>query len=228
MEKNRGRIIPTWLALIGLFLCICCVLPVTYVVGDITLHVVGILPTYTPNITRTIFAAQIASRTPSTTTLIQSPVIPTVGHEPISSPDVVIIDLSSPTPTQTQEPTSTPQPTATPAFVWQTPTASALTMNDIERNYSDLTDIQWNDYSKSIIGQRVHWRGTVDEVYTSGTINVDVGQDYFHSVFLDGVPKDIGKTLQKDSVIEFEATIHGIYTFLGLTVSLNSVVFIIN
>ena len=107
------------------------------------------------------------------------------------------------------------------ATVIPTATLSPLTMSEIESSYSNLTDIQWDDYEQSLKGIRIHWTGTVNEVRPDGTIYLDVGQGSFRSVYLDGVPLDVGKTIDKGQVIEFEATIKNVSTFLGLSVYLN-------
>jgi hypothetical protein len=111
----------------------------------------------------------------------------------------------------TQEPT--PIPTITP---------SSLTMGEIENNRGKLTEAQWEDYAKSLVGVRVHWTGSVDQVTKDGTIYLDAGQGAFRSVYLDGISQDVWKTLNKDQVIEFEATISRVTTFLGLSVWLDN------
>lgn len=120
-------------------------------------------------------------------------------------------------PTHTPLPTSTPIPTATPV---------SITYRDIERNYEDMTDIQWDNYSSGIIGMRVHWRGRVIDIDEDGTIYLDVGQELFHRCFLDGVSREVAATINKGTYIEFEATVTDITTFLGLTVWLDDPVLI--
>jgi hypothetical protein len=123
---------------------------------------------------------------------------------------------------ETVVPTSTP----VPVVAIPTVTPSAITWSDIERSINDMTDIQRKDFLKTIKGVRVHWRGLVKDVDTNGTITLDMGQDMFISIFMKGVPKEISKTLNKDQIIEFEATITAIYNFLGCIVDLNDPVLI--
>jgi len=127
------------------------------------------------------------------------------------------LPTNTPLPTSTPTPTSTPIPTATPA---------PLTYQDIERNYETMTDMQWDSYYSGIIGTRVRWRGKVTDVDEDGTIFLDVGQELFHSCFLNGVPREVAATINKGDYIEFEATITDITTFLGLAVWLDNPVLI--
>lgn len=120
-------------------------------------------------------------------------------------------------PTDTPGPTDTPPPTPIP-----TATPSDLTMADIERQYEDLTDLQWEDYILTLPGVRIHWIGTVNEVTDDGTIILDIGQGFFRSVYLDGLDIEIGKTLNKGMLIEFDATIRKATTFLGLSIWLEN------
>ena len=99
-------------------------------------------------------------------------------------------------------------------------TPSDLTMFDIERNYENLTKIQWKEYAQSLKGLRVRWTGSIEEVYDNGNINLDVGEEFFHGVSLKGVPLENVKILNKGQVIEFTATIKDVSTFLGLYVYL--------
>lgn len=122
-------------------------------------------------------------------------------------------------PTNTPSPTDTPLPTPMPI---PTATLSPLTYRDIERNYENMTDMQWDNYYPGIIGTRVRWFGRVSEVTDDGTIFLDVGQALFRSCFLNGVPREVAMTINEDDYIEFEATIVNITMFLGLTVWLDS------
>ena len=121
--------------------------------------------------------------------------------------------LVADSPTITPIPSPTVVPTATP---------SPLTMEDIEDNYENLTDLQWKDYVKTLPGLRVHWVGEVREVYEDGDITLNVGQGWFRSVFLEDVPLDTAKTLNKGQYIEFDATVRKVTTFLGLQIWLNN------
>jgi hypothetical protein len=121
---------------------------------------------------------------------------------------------------------STRQITVKPPTAIPTITASPLTMGEIEQNYKTLTDLQWEDYKKSLIGLRIHWVASVSEVSDDGTVYLEAGQGSFHSVFLEGVLGDTVKTLNKDQVIEFDATIRDVNTFLSLAIWLNNPVII--
>lgn len=132
-------------------------------------------------------------------------------------PSTVSVANKTPVGTNTPIPTNTPVGTNTP---------SPLTMSDIELKYTSLTDIQWKDYAKSLIGIRIHWTAKVTEVTEDGTVYLDAGQEMFHSVYLYDVPIETVKTLTKGQVIEFEATIKDVTTFLGLSIWLNNPVII--
>ncbi len=103
-----------------------------------------------------------------------------------------------------------------------TATLTPISMAEIERNYESLTDIQWGDYVKSIEGIRVRWKASVNEVQEDGDVTLDAGQDLFRSIFLEGLSIDNAKLLNKGQVIEFEATIRDVTTFLGLTIWLDN------
>jgi hypothetical protein len=132
-------------------------------------------------------------------------------------PSTIGVTEELPTATNTLIPTIAPIPTIT---------AVPLTMSEIELNYNKLTDIQWKDYQQSLIGVRVHWTAQVREVDNGGTIYLDVDQELFHSVYLDDVPIGTAKTFSKGQIIEFNATIESVSTFLGLAIWLNNPVII--
>ncbi|MFW5700538.1 MAG: hypothetical protein ACOCWM_02515 [Cyclobacteriaceae bacterium] len=106
-----------------------------------------------------------------------------------------------------------------------TPTATKLTYKEIEQNYAKMTDAQWNNYENEIIGTRVNWRASVREVYEDGTVTLDMNQEFLHSIYLDGISYESALELDKGSVIEFEASIVDITTFLGLSVYLDNPIF---
>lgn len=108
------------------------------------------------------------------------------------------------------------------ATVIPTATPSPITIAEIEMNYKNLTDIQWDEYVQAIEGVRVRWNASVNEVYEDGDVALDAGQGLFRSVFLKGLSVDNAKLLKKDQVIEFEATISNVTTFLGLTIRLDN------
>ncbi len=113
--------------------------------------------------------------------------------------------------------TLTPLATRVPTI-----TPSALTMQEIEEKRENFTEIQWEEYEKSLKGVRVHWTGSVDQVTEDGTVYLDVGESLFHGVYLDGLPRDTLRQLNKGQVIEFEATIKNVSTILGLAIRLDS------
>ena len=97
-----------------------------------------------------------------------------------------------------------------------TPTLSSITVREIEENHDQLTDIQWDDYTNSLAGARVRWTVRVTEVEDDGTFFLNAGEMHLlTSVYLDGVSTETARTINKDQLIEVEASIEKVNTFLG-------------
>jgi hypothetical protein len=89
-----------------------------------------------------------------------------------------------------------------------TPTPMALSYEGFCSYYASLTDIQKADYEKTLVGKRVRWTGVVSEVRENGRIYFQSARDCtFFWVYLDGVPLDQARGLNKGQAIQFEAQV---------------------
>lgn len=108
----------------------------------------------------------------------------------------------------------------TPNSAGQSLTRS-LTYRQIEDQFNALTDLQRDQYLPTLTGQTVHWAGTVNNVESDGSLDLDLGQrGLFYNVALAGVPKEIGLTLNRGDAVEFDATITKAVRAAGLDITL--------
>jgi hypothetical protein len=128
-------------------------------------------------------------------------------------------------PTDTPLPSDTPEPSQTPIFApvgQEFPPASMTWYEELLANKGSMTDLQFKGYLDSIVGSRVHLIGEVNEVHEDGEIYLTgQGGGFFDSVYLQGVPTEIGVTLNKGQLIEFDATIREFVEFIVFSVYLN-------
>jgi serine/threonine protein kinase len=105
----------------------------------------------------------------------------------------------------------TPSATQTPVFWDPYKTYDPIVEMDIGeifRMKSQLTDIQFNEYSGEQIGKRVFVRATVRDVDDDGGLYVKpIGLYFFNNISVYGIPMDISLNLNKGDVIEFNAKI---------------------
>ncbi len=123
-----------------------------------------------------------------------------------------------PAATATPKPTPTPKPIADIVFV------------EVRDKRAAMTDAQWDNYRKPLIGQRVEWVGWVSDVDDKGSrgkILVDMDPpDTFLSTFDVSfyIPKEEVLKYNKDQEITFQGDIDSITDILGsLLVSLEDV-----
>ncbi|MCP4537738.1 MAG: hypothetical protein GY832_11375 [Chloroflexi bacterium] len=91
-EQWRTRRTLTIIIITILSVILCPVCGFSYLVANVTMHVVGILPTYTPTVTNTLPPTYTPTSTPTPT------VTPTPTHTPTPSPTNTPIPTSTPTP----------------------------------------------------------------------------------------------------------------------------------
>jgi hypothetical protein len=114
------------------------------------------------------------------------------------------------TPTETPEFTPTPgallvESTATPTPVTESG-ALGLTLNQLIRRYGDMTDLQKQEYAKTLPGKTVFWIAEVYNVTTDGTMILD--NPYGGGrVTLKGVPIETALAIDKGMLIEFRGMI---------------------
>jgi hypothetical protein len=105
----------------------------------------------------------------------------------------------------------TATPTSTPIF-WDSsrkyPQPVPGLYQLILDNKNTMTDIQFKDYLSSLKGQRIHLKATVIEVLADNRVYFEAtGGGFFDTVYLSGLPRDILLALNKDQIVEFDATI---------------------
>lgn len=133
----------------------------------------------------------------------------------------------SPTPMPTN--TATPTPTPTPS-VTRTATRTAIATPTVQSTstspaptivhnleYEQLQSC-WNSGGTRILldecmnsakGKRVHWVAEVSNVYSDGSVSIDVNssQCLLCLVWLEGLPLSTARTLQRGQIIEFDGQI---------------------
>jgi len=115
-------------------------------------------------------------------------------------------------PSETSVPTiiETPAPTNTPIYFqpgkeYFTPVPNLYAT--ILKNKKDMTELQFKDFLVSSIGQRLHMKAKVYQVEEDKIHMSPLEGGLFDSAYLYNVPRDILITINKDAIIEFDATI---------------------
>lgn len=125
---------------------------------------------------------------------------------------------------------SSKSPLTSSAAYTPTPTASPLLYDelmDTVENKRDMTDLQFEDYLNGVIGTRIRMEGIIIDVKKDGEILLDTQRSgFFDSIFLQGVPSDITKNLNKGENIIFEAAIKEFNAILGTSLYLDNPVII--
>lgn len=91
---------------------------------------------------------------------------------------------------------------------------TSLSYLAIRQNQQRLTGVQWDEYEKSITGQRVQWQGTVNEIKPDITgenyvwIDMDTPTDKLPDVYFS-YPKDQALTYSKGQPVAFQGDIAG-------------------
>ena len=85
-----------------------------------------------------------------------------------------------------------------------------------------MTDIQFKNYLNNITGSRVHFKATVYQVDKDGEVYLSaMGGGFFDQVLLDGLPNEIALKLNKNQVIEFDATLREFTDFIVFSVTVD-------
>lgn len=95
--------------------------------------------------------------------------------------------------------------------------------NTIRNTMNGMTDVQWNEYSNTLIGRQVvNWHGWIEEVTTSvggfPTVNIDMDppSEMFsvQDVYFE-LPSDQAMKLFKDQEVVFSGRIDFLYNLIG-------------
>jgi len=88
-----------------------------------------------------------------------------------------------------------------------------------------MTDIQFNDYLASIIGERIHMKARIIEVSENNTILLSATEGRgINSITLLGLSREILVSLNKEQIIEFDATIKDFSVFIFTSIDLDDLV----
>ncbi len=126
--------------------------------------------------------------------------------------------------TFTPTPSSTPSPTGTVSPTWTiTPTLipGALDCNMINSKQANgMTDLQWAEYSKTVVGKAGYFSGTVDNVKVNGIVELVAGNQ--QCVFeLSNIPIARAIKINKDQYMEGYGAISAIDNADILVIHLN-------
>lgn len=118
-----------------------------------------------------------------------------------------------------------PAPAPVPATV---PVSTDLAFINIRRAMETQTDLQFEEYARSLKGKRIRWRGYVEEVREKmfGGYEVWIDMDPPHAPLsvqdvTFAVPKAQALRLDKDDSLLFEGTIARVGSLLGATVQID-------
>ena len=111
-----------------------------------------------------------------------------------------------------QTPTvATPTPVGTPVYPnnyadYSLPIPDLY--KQISDNYASMTKLQYQEYSASLVGKRVHLEMSVTDVRTDGMVELCSGNPGSDGcVLLEGLPKDMSLKLTKFQTMSFDGTI---------------------
>lgn len=135
--------------------------------------------------------------------------------------DLASLEKAEPTPVAEviETETATPTPVLTPTPV-PTPTLVMLTCADVERKRKELTDLQWEAYSREIMGEEMRFGGKIIDVYDDGSVQVldRTCKNLLTVVKLHEIPLGVAAGLNKDQFIEGEGIVREVDIFLGLMI----------
>ena len=100
--------------------------------------------------------------------------------------------------------------------------ALALSYEEIDRNCQNITDAQFSEYSKTLVGKRVTWTGKVTDVSENWLdpnyeVKIDMDETGVFDVSFD-VPKSLALQLEKNAYYKFAGTIKRITKVFGTAV----------
>ena len=90
------------------------------------------------------------------------------------------------------------------------------TCDYINEQRKDLTELQWDEYTKSLVGKRIKYEGEITEVYDDGRIQIDACSGILSGgpFIIYGTPIDVAIQFSKDQFIKGEGTIKEAGTFI--------------
>ena len=126
--------------------------------------------------------------------------------------------------TEQAAPTATPGPPTNTPGPTNTPTPVPFTARDIERKLDELTDLQWDKYTVSVIGEEIHFSGKVLEVYDDTRVQISFAstKKIMTGGMLHGFSVEQALELNQDQTVSGVGTIREVGAgLLGLTIHID-------
>jgi len=122
-------------------------------------------------------------------------------------------NTATPTPTNTPDASATPESITAPIILsTETPTPVTesgpldLSFNQLIRRYTDMTDLQKQEFVKTLPGKTIYWNAEVYNISTDGTLILDnpfgVGR-----VTLKGTPIETALEIDRGMLVDFRGMI---------------------
>ena len=100
--------------------------------------------------------------------------------------------------------------------------ARAVEFETIRSNMKNMTSVAWDDYSKSLKGQRISWSGWISDVkeqWLGGyKILIDMdppGSASVQDVYIENLDKSVAARFSKDQKVRFSGRIKSVMNVLG-------------
>ena len=83
-----------------------------------------------------------------------------------------------------------------------------------------MTELQWENYTEFLVGQRIAYQGEIKEVYDDGRIKVDACNGIIRDdhLIVHGIPLDVALALSKGQVVSGEGTIREVQVMVFLSI----------
>lgn len=100
--------------------------------------------------------------------------------------------------------------------------ARAVEFETIRSNMNNMTSIAWDDYTKSLQGQRISWSGWISDVkeqwFGGYKILVDMdppGSASVQDVYIENLDRSVAGQFRKDQKVRFSGNIKSVMSVLG-------------
>jgi hypothetical protein len=90
------------------------------------------------------------------------------------------------------------------------------TCDFINNKRKSMTELQWNEYTETLVGKRIKYVGSITEVYSDGRIQISACSGLWSGgpFIVYGTPLDIARNFSKGQIIQGEGTIKEVGTFI--------------
>lgn len=100
--------------------------------------------------------------------------------------------------------------------------ASAVEFETIRSNMNGMTSVAWDEYTKSLQGQRISWTGWVSDVkeqwFGGFKVLIDMdppGSASVQDVYIENLDKSVAAQFRKDQKVRFSGKIKSVLSVLG-------------